>query len=65
MQPILSKDSANEWNDKIKWNFIFHSRVQPILFKVVQTSEMAKKNVFFLCHFRVKPIISFHHYRHH
>ena len=32
VQPILFKDSANEWNDKRKDEvFLFHSRVQPIL----------------------------------
>jgi hypothetical protein len=28
---VLCKDSANEWNDKRKYEvFLFHSRVQPI-----------------------------------
>ena len=35
MQPILPKDSTNEWDDKEKHRFSFHSRVQPILSKVV------------------------------
>ena len=30
---LFCKDSANEWNDKEKPRFSFHSRVQPILFK--------------------------------
>ena len=30
MPPILFKDSANEWNDKEKPRFSFHSRVQSI-----------------------------------
>ena len=34
MQPILSKDSANEWNDKGKSYFSLYFRVQPIITEV-------------------------------
>ena len=60
VQPILFKDSANEWNGKRKDEvFLFHSRVQPILFKdsANEWNDKRKDEVFLFLS-RVQPILS-------